>query len=57
MAKPPGVAETIDWVRRWIPGRDRAHRRAAADTIGAVIKDRDDLDLVLEQLEELTSGG
>jgi hypothetical protein len=29
---------------------------AAADTIGAVIKDRDDLDLVRDQLQEITSG-
>jgi hypothetical protein len=30
---------------------------AAEDTLGAVIKDRDDLDLVRENLAEITSGG
>jgi hypothetical protein len=28
----------------------------ASDTLGAVVKDRDDLDLVQESLEEITSG-
>jgi MoxR-like ATPase len=58
LAKPPGVAETIDWVRTLgFLGETELSAGAAADTIGAVIKDRDDLDLVLDQLEELTSGG
>jgi MoxR-like ATPase len=58
LAKPPGVAETIDWVAAlgFLGERDLSPS-AAADTIGAVIKDRDDLDLVLDQLEEITSGG
>ena len=51
LAKPPGVAETIDWVahaRR--ARRDRPRRRAPLDdTLGAVVKERDDLDLVREQ--------
>jgi MoxR-like ATPase len=58
LAKPPGVAETIDWVAALgFLGETELGAGAAADTIGAVIKDRDDLDLVLDQLEELTSGG
>jgi MoxR-like ATPase len=58
LAKPPGVAETIDWVAALgFLGETELSAGAAADTIGAVIKDRDDLDLVLDQLEELTSGG
>jgi MoxR-like ATPase len=57
LAKPPGVAETIDWVRTlgFLGERDLTVA-AAADTIGAVIKDRDDLDLVRDQLQEITSG-
>jgi MoxR-like ATPase len=58
LAKPPGVAETIDWVATLgFLGEADLSAGAAADTIGAVIKDKDDLDLVLDQLEELTSGG
>jgi MoxR-like ATPase len=58
LAKPPGVAETIDWVATLgFLGETELSPGAAADTIGAVIKDKDDLDLVLDQLEELTSGG
>jgi hypothetical protein len=30
---------------------------AASDTLGAVVKDRDDLDLVRENLAEIISGG
>ncbi len=57
LAKPPGVAETIDWVRTLgFLGESDLTEAAAADTIGAVIKDRDDLDLVRDQLEEITSG-
>jgi MoxR-like ATPase len=57
LAKPPGVAETIDWVRTLeFLGETELTVQAASDTIGAVIKDRDDLDLVGEQLEEITSG-
>jgi MoxR-like ATPase len=58
LAKPPGVAETIDWVATLgFLGETDLSAGAATDTIGAVIKDKDDLDLVLDQLEELTSGG
>ena len=57
LAKPPGVAETIDWVRTLgFLGETDLTPDAASDTIGAVIKDRDDLDLVRDQLEEITSG-
>jgi MoxR-like ATPase len=57
LAKPPGVAETIDWVRTLgFLGETELTPQAADDTLGAVIKDRDDLDLVRENLAELTSG-
>jgi MoxR-like ATPase len=57
LAKPPGVAETIDWVRTLgFLGETDLTPQAAGDTLGAVIKDRDDLDLVRENLAEITSG-
>src|SRR5579864_6417365 len=57
LAKPPGVAETIDWARTLdVLGGTELGPQLAADTLGAVVKDRDDLDLVQENLEEITSG-
>ena len=57
LAKPPGVAETIDWVRTLgFLGEADLTPRAAGDTLGAVIKDRDDLELVQDNLAEITSG-
>jgi MoxR-like ATPase len=57
LAKPPGVAETIDWVRTLgFLGETDLTPQAAGDTLGAVIKDRDDLDLVRDNLAEITSG-
>ena len=57
LAKPPGVAETVDWARMLaFLGAADLDAASAADTLGAVIKDRDDLDLVREHLAELTSG-
>jgi MoxR-like ATPase len=58
LAKPPGVAETIDWARTLdFLGATDLDAQAAGDTLGAVVKERDDLDLVRENLEEITSGG
>ncbi len=58
LAKPPGVAETIDWVRTLdVLGATELTRDVACDTLGAVVKDRDDLDLVRANLPELVSGG
>ena len=58
LAKPPGVAETIDWVRALaVLGETELTPDAASDTIGAVFKDRDDLDVVRESLAEIISGG
>ncbi len=57
LAKPPGVAETIDWARALdFLGDTALDPQNAADTLGAVVKERDDLDLVRENLEEITSG-
>ena len=57
LAKPPGVAETLDWVSALqVLGQDDLDVRSADDTLGAVVKERDDLDLVRERLEEIVSG-
>jgi MoxR-like ATPase len=57
LAKPPGVAETIDWVRSLdVLGASDLDARTAEDTLGAVVKERDDLDLVRENLDEITAG-
>lgn len=57
LAKPPGVAETVDWARMltFLGAADLDHA-SATDTLGAVVKDRDDLDVVREHLAELTAG-
>jgi MoxR-like ATPase len=57
LAKPPGVAETIDWVRTLeVLGATDLDTQIADDTLGAVVKERDDLDLVRENLDEITLG-
>ena len=57
LAKPPGVAETIDWARTLdFLGQTGLDAQVAEDTLGTVVKERDDLDLVRENLEEITSG-
>jgi len=58
LAKPPGVAETIDWVRTLdFLGATDLDQAAADDTLGTVVKERDDLELVRDNLAEITSGG
>jgi MoxR-like ATPase len=52
MAKPPGVAETLDWIAAIdVVGADDLDVQTANDTLGAIVKDRDDLDLVRDQLD------
>src|SRR5258705_11953490 len=47
LAKPPGVAETIDWVRSLdVLGATELNAGTVDDTLGAVVKDHDDLELV-----------
>jgi MoxR-like ATPase len=54
LAKPPGVAETIDWARTLdFLGATALTRPVAEDTLGAVVKERDDLALVRESLGEI----
>src|SRR5262252_4068912 len=57
LAKPPGVAETIDWARTLdFLGETDLNPGNARDTLGAVVKDRHDLEVVRDNLEEITSG-
>ncbi|HYK31879.1 MAG TPA: MoxR family ATPase [Streptosporangiaceae bacterium] len=57
LAKPPGVAETIDWAKTLsFLGETDLGTDVAADTLGAVVKERDDLELVKDNLAAITSG-
>jgi MoxR-like ATPase len=57
LAKPPGVAETIDWVRTLdVLGATELDARTVDDTLGAVVKERDDLELVRANLDGIASG-
>jgi MoxR-like ATPase len=54
LAKPPGVAETIDWVATLnVLGASTLDSQSAQDTLGSVIKDRDDLELVRDSLDSI----
>ncbi|TSA53202.1 MAG: MoxR family ATPase, partial [Actinobacteria bacterium] len=56
LAKPPGVAETIDWVESIrIIGANEFTASVAEDTLGAVLKDREDLELVRENISSLVN--
>lgn len=58
LAKAPGVAETIDWVRTLdVVGADDLDPQTVEDTLGAVVKERDDLEVVRRYVHELASGG
>jgi MoxR-like ATPase len=55
--KPPGVAETIDWARVLaLLGIDEVDGSVAGDTLGALVKDHDDLERVRGMLDEVLSG-
>lgn len=57
LAKPPGVAETIDWVRALsVVGATELTAETVADTLGAVVKEHDDLELVRANLDGIASG-
>jgi MoxR-like ATPase len=52
--KPPGVAETIDWARVLAAaGSGLQDRDRVSDTLGVVVKDRDDLEVVRAALDEV----
>ena len=54
MAKRPGVAETIDWSQALaFLGADGLRREEAAATLGALVKDHEDLELVRAHLDEV----
>ena len=58
LAKAPGVAETIDWVRTLdVVGADDLDPQTVEDTLGAVVKERDDLEVVRRHVHELAPGG
>ncbi|NNC81643.1 MAG: MoxR family ATPase, partial [Acidimicrobiales bacterium] len=57
LAKPPGVAETLDWVQALgAIGAEDLSGATAADTLGSVIKDRDDLELVSSDIGRVVDG-
>jgi hypothetical protein len=54
LAKPPGVAETIDWARTLdLLGEPSLTPAVVEVTMGAVVKERDDLSLVQATLREI----
>jgi MoxR-like ATPase len=54
LAKLPGVAETIDWANALaFLGADRLDTSIAADTLGAVVKDHEDQQLVSAHLADV----
>jgi MoxR-like ATPase len=54
LAKIPGVAETIDWANALaFLGADHLTEPLAADTLGAVVKDHEDHELVAAHLGEV----
>ena len=56
LAKPPGVAETLDWVAALeVIGAEELDVDHVRDTLGSVIKDRDDLDEVHNDLDAIVS--
>ncbi|MHA6795149.1 AAA family ATPase [Pseudonocardia bannensis] len=56
LAKPPGVAETIDWARMLdFLGESELDAEAAGLTLGSVVKEHDDEELVRSRLDEITS--
>ena len=54
LAKLPGVAETIDWANALaFLGAERLDVQLAADTLGAVVKDHEDQELVAARLGDV----
>jgi MoxR-like ATPase len=57
LAKLPGVAETIDWANALaFLGAERLDPAAAADTLGTVVKDHEDQELVAARLADVVGG-
>ena len=56
LEKPPGVAETIDWAQSLDAlGVDTLTDDAAIDTLGAVVKDRDDLEYASKSIQDVVA--
>jgi len=54
LAKRPGVAETIDWANALaFLGAEQLDPRLARDTLGSVVKDHEDQELVMARLGEV----
>jgi MoxR-like ATPase len=54
LVKPPGMAETIDWAESLRAlGADRLEPGVAADTLGLLLKEHEDLDRVRPALPEI----
>ena len=54
LEKLPGVAETIDWAQSLTAlGAEALTEEAALDTLGSVIKDRDDLDYTAKSIQDV----
>ncbi len=58
LVKSPGVAETIDWVEALAAlGERQLDAEAVAATLGALLKHREDIDVVIESgIEEILAG-
>jgi MoxR-like ATPase len=57
LAKLPGVAETIDWANALaFLGAERLDASAAVDTLGTVVKDHEDQELVTPRLADVVGG-
>lgn len=56
LSKQPGIAETIDWTKTLeFLGESELTPEVASETLGSVLKERDDVDFVRDNLEEVTS--
>ena len=57
LAKLPGVAETIDWANALaFLGTERLDPETATDTLGTVVKDHEDQELVAARLADVVGG-
>ena len=57
LVKKPGLAETIDWARALeFLGADGLDAVVAEETLGSVIKDHDDYQLVRNSLGSVVEG-
>ena len=55
LAKPPGVAETVEWAEAatLLHRQGDAWPRAFARAVGVVLKDQDDLDYIAPRLDAI----